>query len=314
MTLKISIIVCTYNRTDTLKRALESLVQQTLNKSLYEIIVVDNTSTDATSFIVRDLQAEYETYKIVAVYEGHPGLSHARNTGVKHAQAPYVAFMDDDAKASPDWLEIAIQCFEEVYPKPVAIGGPILPLYDATKPIWFKDEYEIRTWGDHPRFLNRSESFSGSNMIFSKNALEIYGPFDVNLGVKGNYLSGGEERGVFDKIWADSTSDSVLYYSPRLVIFHSVPDYKMTIRYRLKRAFVSGQVWYLKRGPKSLCQRLRLFTYIMVSIAKSCGLALKRWHKYRAYQHWIIDEFGQIAYETGFIVGCLGFTIRVRQK
>jgi glycosyltransferase involved in cell wall biosynthesis len=190
---QLSVVVCTYNRADMLSTALESLVQQTLDKRLYEVIVVDNASSDATPEVLRGLRARYGEWNIVLAREDRLGLGYARNAGVREARGAYVAFMDDDAWADKDWLKLALGCFEYVKPTPFVVGGPILPFYDSPRPAWFKDEYEIRTWGQKPRFLRQGESFSGSNIIFNKDIIETYGGFDVQVGMKGYHLSVGVE-------------------------------------------------------------------------------------------------------------------------
>lgn len=312
--IQISVVVCTYNRADLLARAIESLIQQTLDKALYEIIVVDNGSTDNTSQVVQEFQANHLECNLALVHEGVLGLGRARNTGFRHARGNYVAFMDNDAQASADWLETALRCFEEAQSIPLGIGGVILPFYDLPKPKWFKDEYEIRTWGSQPRFLNRGESFSGSNMIFRKGILEKYGGFDPSVGVRGKYLSLGEETALFEKIWQAKSHASVLYYLPQLVVFHWVPEYKMTISYPLKRAFAGGQAWCLRHRPKSLRGRLRLLSGILISIAKLSGSALLHRREYPAYQNWMVERLAPIAGEIGRLAGCLGLFIPVRQR
>jgi len=296
-----------------LKRALESLLQQTLDKSLYEIIVVDNASVDDTPDVVREFSNRYPVADIKLVHEDKQGLGYARNAGFRHARGTNVAFMDDDAKASPDWLETALQCFEEVRPTPLAIGGRILPLYESPKPEWFKDEYEIRSWGEEPRFLKHGESFSGSNMVFSKKALEEHGGFNVHVGVKGKYLSVGEETALFDSIWQRNGNARVMYYSPKLVVWHSVPDFKMTPSYHLKRAFATGQASHIMHGPISVPARLYCVTIITGHIVRRSILALLRWRKYQTYQNWLVEELAPITIELGRLASYLGLHIRVKQ-
>jgi glycosyltransferase involved in cell wall biosynthesis len=313
MSEKISVVVCTYNRADMLKRALYSLIQQTLDKSLYEIIVIDNASTFNIAQVVNKLQANYPENNILLVREDLIGLGHARNTGIRHARGDYIAFIDDDAQANADWLEQALRCSEQVQPTPLGIGGPILPLYDAPKPQWFKDDYEIRTWGDKPRFLHKGESFSGSNMAWRKEILETFGGFDVTVGVKGSYLSVGEETALFDKVWS-SFDEPVFFYSPQLVVHHWVPPFKMTVSYRLKRAFAWGQSWYLRYGPRSFRGRARLFAGLLLSVAKLSISALTHMRKYSAYQNWMVERLAPIAGEIGRLAGCLGLFIPVKQR
>ena len=143
--IRTSVVVCTYNRADMLGGALDSLVEQTLDKDLHEIMVVNNASEDSTAQVVQGSQRKHPECRIVYLYEAVQGLAQARNTGLQDARGEFVAFMDDDARAKPDWLEIALQCFEEADPSPVVAGGVMMPFYTARRPDWFKDKYEIRT-------------------------------------------------------------------------------------------------------------------------------------------------------------------------
>jgi glycosyltransferase involved in cell wall biosynthesis len=311
----ISVIVCTHNRPYLLAKALESLLKQTLDKALYEIIVIDNASTDETIQLAQNFQSKHPECHMVLAREGRLGLGHARNKGLQQAHGEYIAFMDDDARANIDWLEQALHCFKQVKPTPVVIGGPIFPLYDKHKPQWFKDEYELRTWGDNPRFLKYGESFSGSNMIFSKRIFKTYGGFDTRVGVKGQYLSAGEETMLFEKIWKGTKKDThLLYYLPSLIVFHSVPAYKMRMSYHLKRSFAWGQSWSLRYEPSSFLKRLKFIIIILVSIIKHVGRAVIHIREYNAYQNWIVERFTLIVSEIGRLCGCLGIYIRMKQK
>jgi glycosyltransferase involved in cell wall biosynthesis len=311
--IRVTVIICTHNRADMLPQALESLVQQTLEKRLYEVIVVDNASSDDTPEVLRRLRQRHADCQIVLTREDRVGLGYARNAGVKEARGTYVAFMDDDARAEKDWLRAALDCFEHVKPTPLVIGGPIFPLYGAPRPAWFKDEYEIRTWGERPRFLRTGESFSGSNMIFQRGIIERYGGFDVQIGMKGSYLSLGEETVLLQKI-RNNESSRALYYSPHLVMFHAVPAYKMTIGYQLARAFVSGQVWSLCNSSSLGYPRAIYLGRSVLSVVRFCGLSAVRATACPTYQNWIVESFAPIVAEFGRFLGCLGFHIPVKQR
>ncbi len=314
MSIEISVIICTYNRAGMLPRVIDSLIQQTLNKASYEIVVVDNNSADNTPQVVHQIQTRHPECNIVFLCEPLQGLNHAKNLGLSHARGAYIAFIDDDAKASATWLDTALQCLNNIQPLPIAIGGRILPFYELLKPEWFKDEYEVRTWGEQPRFLRKGESLSGSNMIFKKEVFDIYGVFDVSVGVKGKYLSLGAETSLFDKIWEVSGDAKVLYYSPQLVVFHAVPDYKLTVSYALKRAFASGQASYVLHGLKSVRKRIRSLPSILVLIVKRASFALKNRGKHRAYQNWIVEDIVPVVTQIGYLAGTLGLYVKVKQR
>ena len=124
----ISAVICTYNRADCLARAIKSLVNQTLPKENYEILIVDNASTDSTKDIIR---REFSGVPNLSYfYEPVLGIARARNTGWNNAKGTYVCYLDDDAVASPEWLEKIIEVFRTTTLKIGCVGGRIDPVSD----------------------------------------------------------------------------------------------------------------------------------------------------------------------------------------
>ena len=136
--MKISAVVCTYNREKYILDSLTSLRDQTLHESLYEIILVDNNSTDATALKCMEFgqnatHINYHYYK-----ETKQGLSYARNRGIALAQGEFIVFLDDDAVASKNYLEEIVSFFDS-HSEVSAIGGRIFPKYEQPKPVWMPD-------------------------------------------------------------------------------------------------------------------------------------------------------------------------------
>lgn len=310
MTKMISVVVTTYNRAELLKGCLESLCQQDLDRSQYEVIVVDNGSTDITHQVV---QAFKYTGIIRYYFESQPGMNHARNLGLQSARGYYVAYIDDDALAAPNWLEVAINLFAAEVPTPDCLGGPIFPFYTSSKPIWFEDKYEIRRDWRAPRYLKTGESFSGSNMIWQKKVLDSLNGFDPNVGVIGNTLRLGGETIVFSKLW--SMRENVkLYFSRDLIVRHWVPDFKMTIGYRIKRNLAMGQ--YLANAYKTEQRRekaVRVWTIMGVIMKKTVRAILRAW-KYRHWQSWMVEEWAPMMMLSGEILGLAGIRLKLFQK
>lgn len=302
---KLSVVVCTYNRAELLRQALESLACQSLGRELFEIVVVDNHSTDGTQAVTRAFQQEHPSIQFILAYEAEIGLGHARNRGWRQAKGLYIAFMDDDAKADPHWLKHALEIFGKVSPSPLGIGGPIFPHYAFSKPCWFKDEYEIRSWGSCSRELEYGETFSGSNMIIRRDLLAKLGGFDVRVGMKGTRLSVGEETALFQRLWKDH-SRGALYYSPELVVYHAVGQNKMRVLYHLKRAFVTGKVWYFQNGPRAILERLRFVRQTVRAIRLLSSEAIKSFRSFPDHHNWIIERLSPVALEAGRLLGVLG--------
>ncbi len=311
--LRISVVVCTYNRTELLRGALESLIHQSLDRERYEIIVVDNNSTNNMQTAVQEFQRREPSCHFTLVYEPELGLGHARNAGWRRAKGTFVGFMDDDAKADPQWLKFALEVFDRVTPSPIAVGGPIFPYYVSQKPSWFKDEYELRSWGASSRPLESGETFSGSNMIVRRDILEALGGFDVRVGMKGNRVSVGEETALFQKIWKVH-GPGLLHYSPRLVVYHAVAGNKMRVSYHVRRAFVTGQVWYFQNGPRPLRERVRFLRQTVRAIRILCASAFKGFRSCPDYHNWAVERLSPVALEVGRLLAGLGASIPVWQR
>lgn len=307
----ITIAICTYNRADILSSALESLCRQTLIPDQYEILVVDNASTDNTGDIIRNVQEKYPEHHIIGIYEVKQGLGYARNTALGQVDTPYIAYIDDDARADPNWLAIILGYIEKSTTFH-CLGGPILPFYTSMKPAWFKDQYESRTWGDKIRHLRFGESLSGSNMIWHTEALRSIGGFGETVGVKGNTLSVGEETIAFHQLW-QRIENPVVIYDPNLVIYHWVPPNKMRINYPLKRAFVVGQVAILVTPHSNLLERFRIALRSGGAVILYGLRAVFRFTRYQHWQNWVIEECQLVASKMGTSLAAFGINIDVTQ-
>lgn len=305
-------IVCTYKRPRLLEKALDSLANQTLEKSLFEIVVVDNAETNDSAPIVDRWRERYPDHRICRISELRPGLAYARNTGWERARGRYVAYMDDDAVADKNWLKAGLDCFRKLKPTPDCVGGPIYPAYDSPKPDWFKDLYEIRTWGKEARWLSQGEVFSGSNMIIKRTIVEQYGGFDVRAGMKGANIEVGEETSLFRRIREGSGGLAGFFYSPEMKMFHAVPGYKMTISYQLKRAYASGRAEYLIGDPPAFKKRITGVRVHSTAILRQAVSAFLSKRRYPRLQIWLVEGFKPVAIELGRLIMCLGLTVPVK--
>jgi glycosyltransferase involved in cell wall biosynthesis len=243
----ISVLVCTYNRAELLGGALQSLVVQTLHKSRYEVIIVDNNSTDATHEIARDYAGRYDNFKVIR--EDRQGKSYACNTGIAAARGKYIAFMDDDAKASPDWVE-RILSFISRRPEVVAFGGPYKSFSLVELPKWYKESYGSWTLGDVEIPIAETEWINGTNMVFRRTLLLELGGFNENMGMTGKEIAYGADTEIFRRI---KEKRLPVYYVPDMVVEHLIADYKMSLRWMLMSYYRNGfsglETFGLKRRP-----------------------------------------------------------------
>jgi len=137
--MKLSVVVCSLNRSESLRRMLKSLQEMVIPDYLScEVIVVDNNSDDDTRLVVEEIEKHFEL-KIRYVFENKKGLSHARNRGVKEAGGEIIAFTDDDVIVDKHWIKSIDKAFKE-YDDVACVGGKILPIWEIPKPKWLKHD------------------------------------------------------------------------------------------------------------------------------------------------------------------------------
>ena len=235
---RISVVVCTYNRARLLVGVLQSLCEQTLAASQYEVIVVDNKSEDNTHAVTEKFCSLYPNVRYC--FETKQGLSHARNLGWKESKGDYVAYIDDDCKVPEHFLAVAEDIIEQVFP--VVFGGPSYAFYDTPKPCWYKDFYGSHEPYKESRTLNEKECVNiyGMNMFFRRSVLQAMGGFDPRFGMSGKKIAYGEET-VLLKLIYDAMPDQVIYYEPKLYVYHLVPAKKMAMRWLVGSYFAHGR-------------------------------------------------------------------------
>jgi glycosyltransferase involved in cell wall biosynthesis len=309
-----SVVICTHNRRDFLLGAVESTLQQTLSSPVYEIVVVDNCSTDGTAEAIQRLTQEHPTLRYI--YETNLGLATARNTGWRSAHGQYVAFLDDDARAAPDWLATAAATLQDSDAWTHCVGGPIHPFYTDPQPAWWKDQYEIRTRGNAPRLLRQGEFFSGSNMIWRKDILEKYGGFATHAGMKGTTLGMGEETHLFRAIWEQEESPRFVY-APNLMVYHWVPKEKMEMRYIVKRALAQGKFeaeYALGQIKGDFTRRVgSIFATTLTLSRQIAAVTLRRRH-YLTTQNWFFENCFEPIQNAGKLIRLMGLKVVFAQR
>ncbi len=241
-TLQISIIICTYNREAYIINALNSLYHQTLNKNAFEVIVVNNNSTDNTekicqAYIQAHTDANFHYYN-----ERKQGSSFTRNNGAQKATAPLLCFMDDDAVANSDYLEQIIHFFT-TYTDAGGLGGRIIPKYIPAEPKWMSHYVSSLVgnfdYSQQIEIFKRNKYPLESNMIVRKKDFDAVGGFNTKLpGVVGSLRIGGEGKEFFFKLQALGRK---IYYHPQVCVQHIVEVKKLTPAYMYRVASGIGR-------------------------------------------------------------------------
>jgi len=288
-----SIVVCTYNREDLLVDCLKSLEMQTFNSAQYEVIIVDNNSSDNTQELSRKFVSANHNYRLI--FEPEQGLSHARNRGLSEAKGEYVAFIDDDARAPNNWLETAariIACHA-----PDIFGGPATSFFGCEAPVWYKESYGIR--GDMGETGWLKEGFIvGTNIFFRKELLEEYGGFDPELGMKGDSVGYHEETALVYRAFREERK---VYYAKELAVKDRVPDYKLSPVYFIYSKYKVGydgvKLWNDEFTVESLPELLDLIDNTMNSF--DYALRKRDTGKYTYPENYLIEELAPLLIEIG---------------
>jgi glycosyltransferase involved in cell wall biosynthesis len=236
MSTKISAVLCTYDRPAYLRKALGSLIDQTLSKELYEIIVVDNGSRDNTMRVVSEFGG---VSNVRYLREPVVGLSRARNTAWRNACGTYIAFLDDDAIAAPTWLSVLLEVFDSYTPRPGMVGGRIEAIWEVPQPEWLSDDLlgvlSIYHWSDAPRDLNAAEWVSACNMAVPRDLLEQAGGLREDLGRQGVTMRAGGETYLRKQL--DSWGYRTVYH-PAAIVYHHVTASRV-----MKKHFTNWAYW-----------------------------------------------------------------------
>ena len=234
----LTVLLCTHNRAELLRGALKSLEGQGLARSRFEVLVVDNASTDATSSVVNECASRGEI-DVRCVHEPELGLDAARNRGIREARGEIVAFLDDDARARGDWAAEVLEGFKR-HDAPI-LGGRVELIWEASRPAWFSDallRYLIHCdYGPEVVTVTSPPWLYGTNVAFRKSLFQQIGLFRLDLDRKGDSLMGGGDTEFFAR--AHAGGHRVLYL-PSLVVQHLVPASRLTRAFFRERLFYSG--------------------------------------------------------------------------
>ncbi len=230
----LSVIICTYNRDQHIGRALESLVNQDYNASDYEIIVVDNNSTDKTSEIIHNFKEAHPSYQIQLAKETRQGLSYARNKGLALAQGRYIAYIDDDGIARSDYVSNIKKCSIK-FPDDVAFGGKVLPKYEKGQPPAWMSHYieriiSIVDLGNEVKELKKTYPV-GCNMFFKKSIIDKIGGFNTALKLR------SDDKYIFLKLRSKGYR---ILYIPDVVVWHFIDHFRNSLSYVKKISYLNG--------------------------------------------------------------------------
>jgi glycosyltransferase involved in cell wall biosynthesis len=289
----ISAIICTHNRADYLGAAIDSLLNQTYGN--YEVVVVDNASTDDTRSVVN---ARLPHPQLTYIYEEQLGLSHARNRGAAAARGDILAYLDDDAEASPGWLQALDNVFAD-HPEAAIAGGRVTLQWPPgiSPPQWLSDvlaenlgAYDLGTTVTAIHDLGSTPR--GLNYAIKSSFLEKIDGFNPHLGRVGKNLLSNEELYMTQQ--ALSQGAEVLYVPQALVVHHVAPE-RLYPSWFLRRSWWQG---VSECHRESLTQSLTLRRIRGRSTCMARGLvkSLRHWRDPALRFENLAYAYGQLGY------------------
>ncbi|XSG86417.1 MAG: glycosyltransferase [Methylohalobius sp. ZOD2] len=234
----ISIIICTYNRAGILADTLESFLACEHASVNYELLVIDNNSSDNTYEVVKRFSSQNPAIRYLL--ESEQGLSHARNHGIDCAQGEIVAFVDDDVYFSSIWLTELKKTFSD--PSVHCMGGRSIPVFENGEPDWLTQNilpaYGSTCSGEQIKLMEYPEHPFGLNMAFRRKVFHKIGKFNTKLGRKGRNLLSNEESELF---WRIHREEMNVIYNPNAIIYHRIPKERTTPEWVLRRFYWQGR-------------------------------------------------------------------------
>jgi glycosyltransferase involved in cell wall biosynthesis len=307
----VTVCLCTRDSPRYARLCLDSLRAQTAGPGGFDIVVVDSASQAEASAELRRLVAATPNARLVRLER--PGLSFARNAGARAAAGDYVAFLDDDAEAAPDWVERIQQAIREHDPPPAVLGGRVLPLWEAPLPAWWpaslRGVLTISEWEGRGEYRTadvpaKLEPY-GANMVVERAALLSAGGFDERLGRQPGLLLSDEE---VQLAWRLQEGGRPARHDGRVVVRHRIQAGRLTPEWLLRRQYWQGmstvatrrllgrpdRVW--REFPRRLAVRLLCAPAAALVPPGSTRLLALRWrHAYaRGFTRMALGGLGRI--------------------
>ncbi|MES2701481.1 MAG: glycosyltransferase [Bacteroidota bacterium] len=262
----ISLVICTYNREKFLPQALESIRQQQFPASDFELVIIDNNSTDNTAAISKKFIADNPNLTVRYFFETNKGLSFARNRGLKEAAAPVLSYIDDDVILSPAYLQEMAGFFSQ-HPNACGAGGKVIPKYESgQEPPWMS-KYLAGFVGkvDYGTAIKQYDQTmkypAGCNMTYTKDILTKAGGFNNDLTFR------SDDKYIFFKVKEQSAE---IYYLPGAYLHHYIDAHRVTFDNFRKLFLKTGNEEKIRvRQEKGTAGLLRKFAEYTVKLGAS---------------------------------------------
>lgn len=236
-----SIVICTYNRADYLNNLLLSFrdMDNQIEQD-YELLIIDNNSTDKTGKIVDSWKGRINC-SLSYYLEKKQGTSYARNRAVRESRCDWLWFVDDDIIFDRDWLSGVSKALDK-YHEASAIAGRIMPVFEDGQPEWIPvfalDYYGLTRFGDNCRWLNEGEYPIAGNAAFKRTIFDKVGLFNTSLGRVHQKLISWDETELCMRIYKSGLK---IAYTPDTLVHHIINKKRTTRGWLIRRIYSDGK-------------------------------------------------------------------------
>jgi glycosyltransferase involved in cell wall biosynthesis len=244
--MRLTIAIPTYNRAELLRQTLEGVTHQDLAAAEFEILVIDNNSTDATRAVVAAFADRSPAPRYVL--ETRQGLNHGRNRALAEAVGEVILFADDDILVAPDWARQMLAPFDsDAAGRVGAVGGEVIPIFPQGLPLWIAEWHAPLAFRAEAGPLLDRQVPMGANLAIRRRVFEQLGPFQTNLDRTGkSYLSGGDS----EMIRRIRRAGLEIWFAPAAAVRHQMPASRTTFRYAARHAFDSARSRIIERAAQ----------------------------------------------------------------
>lgn len=247
----VTVILCTYNRCQSLSKALQSVAASEMPSSIvWEVLVVDNNSRDQTREVVEGF-ARLHLDRFRYLFEPRPGKSHALNAGIREAHGDILAFIDDDVTVEKTWLHNLTAVLDgNTW---AGAGGRIIPDRAFTPPPWLPLDGPNNMGGILALFdlgntaIELDQPPFGTNMAFQKKMFEKHGGFRLDLGPRPGSELRNEDTEFGRRLL---NAGERLRYEPSARVYHRIPEERLKKGYFLKFCFSHGRALIRETGRR----------------------------------------------------------------
>lgn len=280
MTPLVSVVVPTYNRAEALPAALRSALEQTAPPECYEVIVVNNNSTDDTARVLAGLEQAYPG-RVRSVLETRQGVAYARQAGIDAARADIVAFFDDDVRVASNWVEEIVRTFVE-NPGVECIGGKVLPDWSQAPPAWLTRAHwaplALQDLGDAPATLSAENprGLISANLACRKSLFDGIGGFSPQFQRVKDGIGSLEDDEWMRRLWK---AGKAALYAPDLVTWTEVPASRLTRAYHRRWHRGHGRFYALLRADEMERSSIGTFLGVPAHMYRSAMADAAAWLK-----------------------------------